>query len=58
MRELVLRGGPWSDDERRQILDYCQTDVDCLGPLLEAMIAGIRTTPQGFGQAAARADIS
>jgi len=54
MRELVLRGGPWSDDERRLILDYCQTDVDCLGPLLEAMIAGIRATPQGFGQALLR----
>ena len=24
MRDLVLRGGPWSDAERKAILDYCQ----------------------------------
>jgi hypothetical protein len=54
MRDLVLRGGPWTDSERRDILDYCATDVDCLGPLLERMLHGIRRTPQGFGQALLR----
>lgn len=53
-RDLVLRGGPWSAQERRDILDYCQTDVDCLGPLFERMITGIRAHRQGFGQALLR----
>jgi DNA polymerase I len=30
MRALVLRGGPWSDAERAQILDYCESDVAAL----------------------------
>ena len=54
MRDLVLRGGPWTESERRGILDYCATDVDCLGPLLERMLPGIRRTRQGFGQALLR----
>ena len=37
MRELSLRGGPYSDDERRRLLDYCQEDVDALAKLLPAM---------------------
>ena len=37
MRRLILRGGPWDADERAAILDYCQGDVDALGPLLAAM---------------------
>jgi hypothetical protein len=51
---LVLRGGPWTDSERRDILDYCATDVVCLGPLMERMITGIQRTSQGFGQALLR----
>jgi hypothetical protein len=53
-RDLVLRGGPWSAAERRRILDYCQSDVDCLGPLLERMLPGIRARSRGFGQALLR----
>jgi hypothetical protein len=30
MRQLVLRGGPWSRAERQAILDYCQQDIDAL----------------------------
>jgi hypothetical protein len=54
MRDLILSGGPWTDAERRAIFDYCATDVDCLGPLLAAMLPGIRSTVQGFGQALLR----
>jgi hypothetical protein len=53
-RDLVMRGGPWSSDERDEILDYCQTDVDCLGPLLARMLPVIAATPQGLGQALLR----
>jgi hypothetical protein len=41
MRQLVLRGGPYADAERRAMLDYCQTDVDALAKLLPAMAGGI-----------------
>jgi hypothetical protein len=40
-RELVLRGGPWSEAERLAILDYCQSDVDALVGLLLKMLPGI-----------------
>lgn len=41
MRELVLRGGPWSSEEQAAILDYCESDVAALGRLLPAMLRGI-----------------
>jgi DNA polymerase family A len=53
-RDLVMRGGPWDDSERREILDYCQSDVDCLPALLEAMLPGMAPTPLALGQALLR----
>jgi DNA polymerase family A len=41
MRALVLRGGPWGEDERAAILDYCEGDVAALERLLPAMLPGI-----------------
>ena len=38
MRALVLRGGPWSNEERAAILDYCESDVQALARLLPAML--------------------
>ena len=38
MRELVLRGGPYSADEVEAILDYCQEDVDGVASLLRKML--------------------
>lgn len=37
MRSLILGGGPWVEDERKSILEYCQTDVDGLRRLLRMM---------------------
>ena len=37
MRDLVLRGGPWSVDEQTQILNYCQSDVEATAQLFRAM---------------------
>lgn len=34
MRELVMTGGPWSAEQRRGILDYCEDDVRSLERLL------------------------
>jgi hypothetical protein len=58
MRDLVLRGGPWSADERRAVLDYCQADVDALAALLPKMLPGIlgrqRDARMALGQALLR----
>ena len=37
MRELALRGAPWTDAEKRELLDYCESDVIALDRLLDAM---------------------
>jgi hypothetical protein len=37
MRNLILRGGPWSEHEKAAILDYCETDVEALARLLPVM---------------------
>jgi DNA polymerase-1 len=41
MRALIVHGGPWSDDERRAILNYCSEDVAALERLLSAMLPHI-----------------
>ena len=37
MRDKILSGGPWTETEQSQILDYCQTDVEALSRLLPIM---------------------
>ena len=37
MRELILKGGPWSSEERAAILDYCESDVRALARLFPVM---------------------
>src|ERR1019366_5317457 len=41
MRDLILRGGLWSDAERAAILDYCESDVAALARLLPVMLPNI-----------------
>ncbi len=41
MRELAMRGGPYSPEEQVGLLDYCQTDVDAPVALLPEMIPKI-----------------
>jgi hypothetical protein len=38
MRDLTLRGGPWSGQEQLDLLGYCETDVSALELLLPAML--------------------
>jgi DNA polymerase I len=38
MRQLALRGGPWTPEEQRALLDYCESDVESLARLLPQMI--------------------
>lgn len=37
MRQLAMRGGPYTADETKALLDYCATDVDGLSRLLTVM---------------------
>src|SRR5262249_5772333 len=41
MRALVMRGGPWTEEKRQSILNYCMSDVDALARLLPAMTPSI-----------------
>ncbi len=41
MRQLAMRGGDYTFDERIALLDYCQTDVDSLQKLLPVMLPHI-----------------
>ena len=37
-RSLALRGSPYTEDEKAYLLDYCQSDVDVLKPLLQELL--------------------
>ena len=41
MRDLAIRGGPFTPEERAALLEYCQSDVDALTRLLTAMRASL-----------------
>jgi hypothetical protein len=41
MRDLAIRGGPFTDAERTALLDYCAEDVSALARLLPAMLPRI-----------------
>jgi DNA polymerase I len=49
MRDLALRGGPWTAEEKDRLLDYCETDVLALQRLLPRMLPGL-----DFGRAPLR----
>src|SRR5262249_32017058 len=38
MRQLAMRGGPYTPNEQTALLDYCQSDVDALARLLPASL--------------------
>ncbi len=38
MRELAMRGGPYTAQEMTALLDYCQSDVDALAKLMPRML--------------------
>jgi DNA polymerase-1 len=56
MRDLAIRGGPYSADERRALTDYCASDVDAVCRLLARMSVDIdlpRALLRGWYMAAA-----
>ncbi len=44
-RNLCIRGGPFTSDEQRLILEYCGTDVDALVRLFPRMVPNIEIGP-------------
>lgn len=54
MRNLILRGGPWTLEEQEAIIAYCESDVDALALLVEAMVEFIASDPRRLGQALLR----
>ncbi len=56
MRDLAIRGGPFTDEEMKALLDYCETDVVALARLLPAMLPKVdldRALLRGRSMAAA-----
>jgi DNA polymerase I len=41
MRDLILSGGPWSEQQQRDIVAYCETDIIALEKLLPVMLPHI-----------------
>jgi DNA polymerase family A len=58
IRLLIIRGGPWTAEERARILTYCESDIVALERLLPAMVPHIelpRAPHRGRFMAAAAA---
>jgi hypothetical protein len=53
-RSPVIRGGPFTEEERRSTLEYCMSDARVLGPLLVHMVPKILATRQGLARALTR----
>ena len=51
MRELIMTGGPWTDEERIEIIHYCASDVEALQRLLSAMLPSVASSRTRFGHA-------
>jgi DNA polymerase-1 len=48
MREQIIKGPPFSHQERQNILDYCETDVQALTRLVPHIIPTIRSLPHAM----------
>ena len=53
MRDLILRGGIYTTDEKTSILDYCESDVLALAKLMPHLLPAWQN-PVGLGQALLR----
>ena len=54
MRELAIRGGPFAETARRDLLEYCESDVDALLRLLPEILQAHNYTSDDFGRALLR----
>jgi hypothetical protein len=51
MRERILRGPPFTAEERAEILDYCEDDVRALARLVPHIVPTIRSLPHALSRA-------
>ena len=49
MQDLAMRGGPEVEENRAELLDYCEADVEVLGPLMERLLIHIRAKRKAPG---------
>ena len=54
MIKLILRGEPYTAEERRQIIEYCWLDTDGLAALLPRILPDILARPHGWAFALLR----
>jgi hypothetical protein len=54
MRDLIIGGGSWDEDQRRAILDYCQEDVEAVERLFSVLEPVIAESSQRLGCALLR----
>jgi DNA polymerase-1 len=48
MRNLIMRGPPFTAQERQDVLDYCQDDVEALARLVPLIVPTIRSLPHAL----------
>jgi DNA polymerase I-like protein with 3'-5' exonuclease and polymerase domains len=48
MRQLALRGGDYTAEEKAALLEYCQSDVEALGRLLPKILPRIEYLPRSL----------
>lgn len=58
MRDLILSCGPWTPNEKKDILDYCQSDVDALERLFPALVNKLSDRPYWLEHALNRGNYS
>jgi DNA polymerase family A len=51
MRDRILQGPPFTDAEQRDILEYCESDVQALARLLPHIVPTIRSLPHALFRA-------
>src|SRR5262249_10257793 len=51
MRERILQGPPFTDAEKRDIIEYCESDVRALARLLPHIVPTIRSLPHALFRA-------
>jgi hypothetical protein len=44
MRDLIITGGPWCPEDQKEILDYCESDVQALTLLFSKMASNLDTS--------------
>jgi hypothetical protein len=54
MIKLILRGEPYTSEERRQIIEYCWLDTDGLAAFLPRILPDILARPHGWALALIR----